>query len=111
MTELVIILGVLLFLTLWIAGHNIYRWRTDVLTGRYFLDADQEPAVTEERTDGVGEAAAEERRKTRAFLMGWDSDQAVPEPRCPIDAGSIDPGDSGADSVTAVPTQTVAPTK
>jgi hypothetical protein len=116
MTELVIILGALVILTLWIVGHNIYRWRTDVLTGRYFSSDDQEPAaIAGERTGSASEAAAM-RRRTRAFLMGWDADQAqaVPDPQPHSDSDrvddpkDIDPGDDGA---TGSPTQIQAPTK
>ncbi len=79
MTELVVILGVLVILTLWIAGHNIYRWRTDVLTGRYVSDSDPEPAIAGERTDDASDAAAEEQRTMYALLLGWNLDQAEPK--------------------------------
>jgi hypothetical protein len=115
MTELAVILGALVILTLWIVGHNIYRWRTDVLTGRYFSSDDQEPAATAgDRTGSASEAAAM-RRRTRAFLMGWDSEQvqAAPDPQRHIDSGPVDPEDTdpGDDGVTGSPTQTEAPTK
>ena len=53
-------------------------WRTDVLTGHYISGSDPEPAIAGERTNGVSDAAAEERSSTRAFLLGWNSDQAKP---------------------------------
>jgi hypothetical protein len=115
MTELAVILGALVILTLWIVGHNIYLWRTDVLTGRYFSSDDQEPAATAgERTGSASEAAAM-RRRTRAFLMGWDAEQAqaAPDPQRQIEAGPVDPedGNPGDNEATGSPTQIETPTK
>jgi hypothetical protein len=85
MTELVVILGVLVILSLWIAGHTIYRWRTDVLSGRYVSDNDPEPAIAVERTDDGSDPAAEEdaeaeeQRTMYALLLGWNLDEAEPK--------------------------------
>jgi hypothetical protein len=38
MEQILVILGALVTLVLSIAGMNIYRWRTDVLTGPYISD-------------------------------------------------------------------------
>ena len=58
MTELIVILGVLVILTLWIVGHNIYLWRTDVLSGSYISSSDSEPAPAGEDTEAASKAAA-----------------------------------------------------
>jgi hypothetical protein len=79
MTELVVILGVLVILMLWIAGHNIYRWRTDVLTGHYVSEGDPQPDIAGERTDDGSDAAAEEQSTMYALLLGWNLDQAEPK--------------------------------
>jgi uncharacterized membrane protein len=100
MAELVIILAVLVILTLWIVGHNVYLWRTDVLTGNYISRRDSEPAPAGEDTEAAGKVAAEERRTTRAFLFGWNSDQRESEPEDQTEAGPIDLGDSAAASIT-----------
>jgi hypothetical protein len=100
MTELAVILGVLVILTLWIAGHNIYRRRTDVLTGRYISDSDPEPAVAGEHADGVSDAAAE--RTLHALLLGWNLDQAEPKAQR---ESEVNPEAAREDP------QTVAPTK
>ena len=109
MTELIVILGVLVILTLWIVGHNIYLWRTDVLSGSYISSSDAEPAPAGEDTEAASKAAAAERRTTRAFLFGWNSNRREPEPRGAIEASPTDSGDSAAAS--AAPTKPDAPTK
>jgi hypothetical protein len=100
MTELVVILGALVILTLWIIGHNIYRWRTDVLTGRYVSDSDPEPAIAGEHTDDVSDAAAEEQRTMHALLLGWNLDQAEPKAQ-----SEVNPEAAGEDPPTAAPTK------
>jgi hypothetical protein len=102
MTELVIILGVLVILTLWIAGHNIYRWRTDVLTGGYVSDSDAEPAIAGERTDDASDAAAEEQGTLYALLLGWNLDQAEPKAQ---GGSEVDPGAAREDPSTVAPTK------
>jgi hypothetical protein len=100
MTELIVILGMLLVLTLWIAGHTIYRRQTDVLTGRYISRGDPEPAVAGERADSVSDAAAEEQRSTHASLPGWNLDQAEPKA-----LGEVNPEAAGGDPLAAAPTR------
>jgi hypothetical protein len=107
MIELFVILGVLVILTLWIVGHNIYLWRTDVLSGSYIANDEPGPALADDEIATASEAA-EQRRKTRAFLFGWSSDRPLREPRGGSEAHPIDSGDSRADTVTAAPPETVA---
>ena len=45
MDELLVVLGALVTLVLSIAGMNIYRWRTDVLTGPYISNKDHEQTI------------------------------------------------------------------
>ena len=49
----------LVTLVLSIAGMNIYRWRTDVLTGPYILNRDHEQTIPDSRMDRVDRATAE----------------------------------------------------
>jgi hypothetical protein len=102
MTELAVILGVLVILTLWIAGHNIYRRRTDVLTGRYMSDGDAEPAAAGEHTDGGSDAAAEEQRTLHALLLGWNLDQAEPKAQR---ESEVNPESAREDPPTVAPTK------
>src|SRR5882672_8348506 len=52
MDELIVILGALVTLVLSIAGMNIYRWRTDVLTGPIFRTGNtNKPFPTAEWTE------------------------------------------------------------
>jgi hypothetical protein len=81
MEEIVVVLGALITLVLSIAGMNIYRWRTDVLTGPYISNKDSQLTIPENGTDGVSQATAEERRTMHPFLRGWNSDPLAPEAR------------------------------
>ena len=51
MDELIVVLGTLVTLVLSIAGMNIYRWRTDVLTGPYISNRDHEQTIPDSRMD------------------------------------------------------------
>lgn len=68
MDELLVVLGALVALVLSIAGMNIYRWRTDVLTGPYFSNRDPERTIPDSRTDRVDRATAQ--RSARRPLSG-----------------------------------------
>jgi len=57
MEELIVVLGALVTLVLSIAGMNIYRWRTDVLTGPYISNRDK--TIPDSRMDRVDRATAE----------------------------------------------------
>ncbi|MDB5607444.1 MAG: hypothetical protein JWP25_4344 [Bradyrhizobium sp.] len=81
MEELLVVLGALITLVLSIAGMNIYRWRTDVLTGPYISNRDCQLTIPDKAMDGVSQAMAEERRTTHPFLRGWNSSPFVPEAR------------------------------
>jgi hypothetical protein len=81
MEELLVVLGALVTLVLSIAGMNIYRWRTDVLTGPYISNSDCQLTIPDEGTDRVSEATAEKRRTMHPFLRGWNSDSLAPETR------------------------------
>jgi hypothetical protein len=81
MVELNVVLGALVTLVLSIAGMNIYRWRTDVLTGPYISNTGRQPTVPAKRADRTSRATAEKRRTTHPFLRGWDSDSLAPNPR------------------------------
>ena len=59
MDELLVVLGALVTLLLSIAGMNIYRWRTDVLTGPYISNRDHEQTIPDSRMDRVDRATAE----------------------------------------------------
>ena len=59
MEELIVVLGALVTLVLSIAGMNIYRWRTDVLTGPYISNRDHEQTIPDSRMDRVDPATAE----------------------------------------------------
>ena len=61
MEKLLVVLGALVALALSIAGMNIYRWRTDVLTGPYISNRDH-LTIPDKRTDRLNQAAAEKRR-------------------------------------------------
>ena len=81
MEELLVVLGALIILVLSIAGMNIYRWRTDVLTGPYISNRDRQATVPSKRADRTSRATAEKRRTTHPFLRGWDSDPSSPNGR------------------------------
>jgi hypothetical protein len=104
MEELLVLLGALVILVLSIAGMNIYRWRTDVLTGPYISDRSRQQTVPAKRVDRTGRAAAEKRRTMHPFLRGLDSDPLAPNaPRKAIGDSSnsaTDPGqlDAGLQS-------------
>jgi hypothetical protein len=106
MMELVVVLGVLVILSFWIVGHNIYRWRTDILSGRYVSEADPEPAFAGERTDDASDAAAEEdavaqeQDAMHALLLGWNLDQSVPKTQ-----GVSEVNPEAAGGVPAAPTK------
>ena len=55
MEELIVVLGALVTLVLSIVGMNIYRWRTDVLTGPYISNRDHELKWTPELGPGIAE--------------------------------------------------------
>jgi hypothetical protein len=74
MEELLVVLGALVTLVLSIAGMNIYRWRTDVLTGPFISNRDNDLTISDKRTDRLNRATAEKSRKMRAFRQGWNSD-------------------------------------
>ena len=59
MDGLLVLLGALVTLVLSIAGMNIYRWRTDVLTGPYISNRDHEQTIPDSRMDRVDRATAE----------------------------------------------------
>ena len=59
MEELIVVLGALVTLVLSIAGMNIYRRRTDVLTGPYISNRDHEPTIPDSRMDRVDRTTAE----------------------------------------------------
>src|SRR6267378_8503057 len=59
MEELIVVVGALVTLVLSIAGMNIYRWRTDVLTGPYISNRDHEQTIPDSRMDRVDRATAE----------------------------------------------------
>jgi len=59
MNELLVVMGALVILALSIAGMNIYRWRTDVLTGPYISNRDHEQTIPDSRMDKVDRATAE----------------------------------------------------
>jgi hypothetical protein len=63
-------LGALVTLALSIAGMNIYRWRTDVLTGPHISNRDNDLTIPDKRTDRINRATVEKRRKMRAFRQG-----------------------------------------
>ena len=71
MEELLVVLGALIILTLSIAAMNIYRWRTDVLTGPYISNRDRHLTVPGERAGRTSRSIAEKRRATHPFLRGW----------------------------------------
>jgi hypothetical protein len=80
--ELVVILGALIILTLSIAGMNIYRWRTDVLTGPYIFIRDRQLTVPAEmRADRTSRTIAEKRRATHPFFLGWKFDSLALDAR------------------------------
>jgi hypothetical protein len=81
MEELIVILGALIILTLSIAGMNIYRWRTDVLTGPYISNRGRQLTGPAERADRTSGTIAEKRRATNPFLRGWNSDSLALDPR------------------------------
>jgi hypothetical protein len=81
MEELIVILGALIILTLSIAGMNIYRCRTDVLTGPYISNAGRHLTVPTERVDRTSRAIAENRRATHPFLRRWKPDSLAPDAR------------------------------
>lgn len=56
MDELVVVLGALVILVLSIAGLNIYRLRTDVLTGPYISNRDDERSIPDARADRLNGA-------------------------------------------------------
>jgi hypothetical protein len=51
MKELLVVLGALVTLVLSIAGMNIYRRRTDVLTGPYISNRDHQQTISDKGTD------------------------------------------------------------
>src|SRR6266446_5014265 len=59
MEELIVILGALVTLVMSIAGMNIDRWRTDVLTGPYISNRDHEQTIPDSRMDRMDRATAE----------------------------------------------------
>jgi len=59
MEELIVVFGALVTLVVSIAGMNIYRWRTDVLTGPYISNRDHEQTIPDSRMDRVDRATAE----------------------------------------------------
>ena len=59
MEELLVVSGALVTLVLSIAGMNIYRRRTDVLTGPYISNRDHEQTIPDSRVDRVDRATAE----------------------------------------------------
>src|SRR5258705_12407749 len=59
MEELLVVLAALVTLVLSIAGMNIYRRRTDVLTGPYISNRDHEQTIPDSRVDRVDRATAE----------------------------------------------------
>jgi hypothetical protein len=59
MDELLVVLGALVTLVLSIAGMNVHRWRTDVLTGPYISNRDHEQTIPDSRMDRVDRATAE----------------------------------------------------
>ena len=59
MDELLVVLDALVTLVLSIVGMNIYRWRTDVLTGTYVSKRDHEQTIPDSRMDRVDRATAE----------------------------------------------------
>ena len=67
MEELIVVLGALVTLVLSIAGMNIYRWRTDVLTGPYISNRDHEQTIPDSRMDRVGPGDSGKRRTMRPF--------------------------------------------
>jgi hypothetical protein len=81
MTELLVILGALVTLTLSIAGMNFYLWWTDVLAGSYISNGDDEPTVRDQKTDRTRRVTAERRRMMRPLLQSWISDRIAPDPR------------------------------
>jgi hypothetical protein len=76
MEELLVVLGALIILTLSIAAMNIYRWRTDVLTGPYISNRGRQLTVPAERADRTSRSIAEKRRSTHPFLRGWKDSRA-----------------------------------
>jgi hypothetical protein len=80
MEELLVVLGALIILTLSIAAMNIYRWRTDVLTGPYISDRGRQLTVPAERADRTSRSIAEKRRSTHPFLRGG-KDSLAPDAR------------------------------
>jgi hypothetical protein len=54
MSELIVIFGALVVLALSIGGLNIYKWRTDVLTGPYISDGDHPRTIPD--TDQLSQA-------------------------------------------------------
>jgi hypothetical protein len=70
MQELLVVLGTLVILVLSIPGMNIYGWRTDVLTGPYISNRDNDLTIPDKRTDRLNRATVEKKRKMRAFREG-----------------------------------------
>jgi hypothetical protein len=64
------VLGALVTPVLSIAGMNIHRWRTDVLTGPYISNRDNDLTIPDKTTDRLNRATVEKRRKMRAFREG-----------------------------------------
>ena len=58
MNEFLVVMGALVT-PVSIAGMNIYRWRTDVLTGPYISNGDHEQTIPDSRMDRVDRATAE----------------------------------------------------
>lgn len=52
----------LVTLVLSIAGMNIYRWRTDALTGPYISNRNNNLTIPDKRTDRLHRATVEKRR-------------------------------------------------
>jgi hypothetical protein len=73
MEELLVVLGALVILVLSIAGMNIYRWRTDVLTGPYISDRDCQPTIPDKGTEEVSQPTAEKRRTMHPLRRDWNS--------------------------------------
>jgi hypothetical protein len=46
------------------------RWRTDVLTGPYISNRDNDLTIPDKTTDRLNRATVEKRRKMRAFREG-----------------------------------------
>jgi len=53
MHELLVVLGALVILVLSIAGMRIHRRRTDVLTGPYISNRNQQETIPDKRTDNL----------------------------------------------------------